>query len=82
MTGRIGGNVGPMTLDPDQRKRWHRFVAIMAAHLVGFGLVALSYFVWHLPWLAVVFLVGTLPLHWVAMLVADAYPAALPRERR
>ena len=68
-------------LTSDQRTRWHRFVAIMIAHLVGFGMVALSWFVWHLPWLAVAFLAATLLLHWVAMLVADAYPAARSRRQ-
>jgi Protein of unknown function (DUF3099) len=69
-------------LTSDQRPRWRRFVAIMIVHLVGFGLVALSWFVWHIPWLAVTFLAATLPLHWMAMLVADAYPAARSRRRK
>jgi hypothetical protein len=53
----------------------------MVVMLIGIGLAALSYFVFHLTWLAVVLLVVSVPLRWVAMLLADANPP-VRRSRR
>jgi hypothetical protein len=68
-------------LDPEQRRRSRHFVWTMVALLIGFGLAAVVYLLWHLTWLAVALVAVSVPLRWVAMLVADAYPPALPRRR-
>lgn len=67
-------------LDADQRRRNRNFVATMVAMAAGIGLAAVAYFVFHVTWLAVVLLAVSVPLRWVAMLVADANPPA--RRRR
>jgi len=63
-------------LDDDQRRRMRSFYLTMAAMAAGIALAAASWFWWHLPWLAVALLVISVPLRWVATLLADANPRA------
>jgi hypothetical protein len=73
--------MGETRFDADQRMRRRRFNRIMVGHLLGFGLAAVLYFGLGWTWAAVVVLVVTVPLHWVAMLVGDANPPARARSR-
>jgi hypothetical protein len=41
---------------------------------IGIGLAAVAYFAFHVTWLAVVLLVTSVPLRWLAMLLANANP--------
>jgi hypothetical protein len=69
-------------LDADQRRRYRNFAVTMAAVFIGIGLAAVAYFVLHLAWLAVVLIVVSVPLRWVAMLLANANPPVRRRRRR
>ena len=68
-------------LSPEQRHRAHRFVWTMVVVLGGFVAAAIVYGLWHLTWLAVVLVVASGVGRWAAMLIADANPPALPRNR-
>lgn len=54
----------------------------MVVVLGGFIAAAIVYGLWHLTWLAVALVVASAVGRWAAMLIADANPPALPRNRR
>lgn len=63
-----------MNLDDEQRHRYRNFALTIAVMFIGIGLAAVAYFAFHVTWLAVVLLVTSVPLRWLAMLLANANP--------
>jgi hypothetical protein len=63
-------------LEPGQCRRYRNFAITIAAMFAGIGLAAVVYFLFHLTWLAVVLVAVSVPLRWLAMLLANADPPA------
>lgn len=67
-------DVGP-SFDDEQRGRRRRYSILMAVHIAGFAVGGLLYFqAW---WLGFVLIIATIPLPWVAVVIANS-----PRRHR
>ncbi|MGW1678701.1 DUF3099 domain-containing protein [Saccharopolyspora sp. NPDC002376] len=63
------------SLDDEQATRRRRYAIMMASRIPCLVLAAVVFQVWHLWWLSLIILAISIPLPWMAVLIANDKPA-------
>jgi Protein of unknown function (DUF3099) len=68
--------------DVQHRQRVRKYLTLMAFRIPALIFAALAYGMWHNPWVSVLILAASVPLPWMAVLIANDRPPRRADEPR